>query len=376
MYGNQWNNQQGGGGYQQPQQTGYMQPQQTGYPQQQQMRPMQTGMPMGMGMGMGMMPQQQQQSGFLNQQPTGMGGMGMQQQQQPGGPGMSNLRGGGGMGMGSGMLGIPGQQQQRMASPGIQPQQTGYPGGMMGGGGLQPQATGYPGGAMGMMQPQMTGMPIRDPRLLLMSSQFLPSAQPFSGGIQTASNMNFNQQSMQPSNFQSSIQTLTQQQQGTSQPKIPWALSKEERKSYDQIFRAWDQNGTGFISGEVAREVFGQSGIGSDKLMQIWHLSDTENRGKLNLAEFHVAMGLIYRCECFDQGRRDREGLERKDQTKRRSHLEECRKTFSQGLNNSETSIIFSPISHQVSMETTFRTSCLLSSFLHLLEISTSQSIS
>ena len=30
--------------------------------------------------------------------------------------------------------------------------------------------------------------------------------------------------------------------------------------------------------------------------MQIWHLADTENRGKLNLAEFHVAMALIYRA--------------------------------------------------------------------------------
>lgn len=29
--------------------------------------------------------------------------------------------------------------------------------------------------------------------------------------------------------------------------------------------------------------------------MSCRHLADTENRGKLNLAEFHVAMGLIYR---------------------------------------------------------------------------------
>lgn len=313
MYGNQWNNQQGGGGYQQPQQTGYMQPQQTGYPnqqQQQQMRPMQTGMP-----------QQQQPSGFMGSQPTGMGGMmgngmgmgmGMQQTGMPGGgggPGMSSMRMGGGgvMAGGSGMLGVPGQGQgqQRFGSPGLQSQPTGMGigmgmmgGGMGMGGGLQPQATGYPGG---MMQSQMTGMPIQDPRMLLMSSQFLPSSQPFSGGVQTPSNMNFNQSSMQPSNFQSSLQNLQQQGGGGGGmgggPKIPWALSKEERKSYDQIFRAWDQSGSGFISGEVAREVFGQSGIGSDKLMQIWHLSDTENRGKLNLAEFHVAMGLIYRCE-------------------------------------------------------------------------------
>lgn len=53
-------------------------------------------------------------------------------------------------------------------------------------------------------------------------------------------------------------------------PKIPWALTKDERKNYDQIFRAWDKDGSGFISGEMAREVFGQSGLGQDDMAQIW----------------------------------------------------------------------------------------------------------
>jgi hypothetical protein len=305
----------GGGGGQWPgqQQQGYMQPQQTGYMGAQQQRPMMTGMP----------PQQQQprQGGFAPQQTgmgmgMGMGGQGMGMQPQPTGMG-------GGMNMGMGMnaglggmrqpsYGQPGGMmggQQRFLSPNpnmmqsqptgmMQPQQTG----MMQSGppmGLQPQQTGYPGGQMQMQQtglmPQMTGMPM-DPRMQLMSMQFLPAAQPFSGAPM-ASNMNFSNASMQPSSFQSSIQNLSQQQQGSKEPKIPWALSKEERKSYDSIFRAWDQKGTGFVSGDVAREVFGQSGLDRDRLMQVWHLSDTENRGKLNLAEFHVAMGLIYRGE-------------------------------------------------------------------------------
>lgn len=160
--------------------------------------------------------------------------------------------------------------------------------------GLMPQQT-------GMMMPQMTGMPM-DPRLQLMSMQFLPAAQPFSGAP-SANNMNFSSGHMQPSSFQSSIQNLSQQQQGSKEPKIPWALSKEERKSYDSVFRAWDAKGSGFISGDVAIEVFGQSGLDRDRLMQIWHLSDTENRGKLNLAEFHVAMGLIYRGEYYHLSR-------------------------------------------------------------------------
>lgn len=31
-------------------------------------------------------------------------------------------------------------------------------------------------------------------------------------------------------------------------------------------------------------------------------LADKDNRGKLNIAEFHVAMGLIYRSECLFYG--------------------------------------------------------------------------
>ena len=286
----------GGGGYQNPQMTGYMQPQQTGFnPQQQQqqqqqrpmqpMQPIQTGMPgmqpqmtgmspMGMGMGMGM-------GGGMGMgmiSPMGMQQTGYQPQQQQ-------------------RLGVPGMGPQGRMGPGggLQPQATGYPGGGMGGG-LMPQATGMMPQATGMM-PQMTGMPITDPRLRLMSQQFAPAQQPYSGGYATPSNMNFSSASMQPSNFQSTIQSLSQQQQGTPEPRIPWALSKEEKRSYDKIFRAWDAKGTGFINANVAREVFGQSGLEQDKLMQIWHLCDTNNRGKLNLAEFHVAMGLVYRGE-------------------------------------------------------------------------------
>jgi hypothetical protein len=237
------------------------------------------GMPSGMGM-----PMQSQATGMSGGMNMGMGGLT---------PGLGGMR--------QPSFGVGGGQQSYL-SPNpmqMQPQQTGYmqtpsPRPMMGGG-LQPQATGYPGGPMQMQQtglmPQMTGMPM-DPRMQLMSMQFLPGAQPFSGN-----HMNFSSRSMQPASFQSSIQNLSQQQQGSKEPKIPWALSREERKSYDSIFRAWDQKGTGFIAGEMAQEVFGQSGLDRDRLMQVWHLSDTENRGKLNLAEFHVAMGLIYRGE-------------------------------------------------------------------------------
>jgi Ca2+-binding EF-hand superfamily protein len=95
--------------------------------------------------------------------------------------------------------------------------------------------------------------------------------------------------------LQQSFQAHNQEKRGTIAPKIPWNLSKAEKKTYDQTFRAWDQSGTGFIDGKTALEVFGASGLGQNDLARIWTLADSDNRGKLNLAEFHVAMGLIYR---------------------------------------------------------------------------------
>lgn len=150
------------------------------------------------------------------------------------------------------------------------------------------QSTGIP------MAAQMTGV-FSDPRMRLMYTQFLPAAQPYSG-VPVPSNMNFNQASLQPDQFQNKLQTMATQQSNKSKAAIPWTMSKEERKSYDNIFRAWDAKKTGWISGEVARELFGQSGLSREQLLQIWHLADSENRGKLNIAEFHIAMALIYRA--------------------------------------------------------------------------------
>lgn len=156
---------------------------------------------------------------------------------------------------------------------------------------------------MSPMMGQPTGLPLAaqttgafsDPRMRLMYTQFLPAAQPYSG-VPTSNNMNFHQGSLQPAQFQSKLQTLTQQQPERARNQIPWTMSKEERKSYDNIFRAWDAKRTGWISGDVAKELFGQSGLSREQLLQIWHLSDSENRGKLNIAEFHIAMALIYRA--------------------------------------------------------------------------------
>ncbi|KAI7887260.1 uncharacterized protein EV154DRAFT_539691 [Mucor mucedo] len=77
--------------------------------------------------------------------------------------------------------------------------------------------------------------------------------------------------------------------------KIPWAVTSEEKKQYSKIFKAWDTEKKGTLSGDKAKEIFSQSGLPQNILMQIWNLSDPNNQGKLNVDEFSVAMHLIYR---------------------------------------------------------------------------------
>lgn len=76
---------------------------------------------------------------------------------------------------------------------------------------------------------------------------------------------------------------------------IPWAITKDEKTRYDQLFRAWDGLHKGFIGGDQAIEIMGQSGLEKTDLERIWTLADNGNKGKLNLDEFAVAMHLIYR---------------------------------------------------------------------------------
>ena len=76
---------------------------------------------------------------------------------------------------------------------------------------------------------------------------------------------------------------------------VPWAVTKDEKKIYDQLFRAWDGFKKGFIGGDVAIEVMGQSGLPKADLEKVWTLSDPSNKGRLDMDEFAVAMHLIYR---------------------------------------------------------------------------------
>ncbi|EUC41565.1 hypothetical protein COCMIDRAFT_40260 [Bipolaris oryzae ATCC 44560] len=81
----------------------------------------------------------------------------------------------------------------------------------------------------------------------------------------------------------------------TGNATIPWAITKGEKKLYDETFRAWDGMGKGYISGAQALEIFGQSGLPKSDLERIWTLADSADRGRLDLDQFAVAMHLIYR---------------------------------------------------------------------------------
>ena len=188
--------------------------------------------------------------------------------------------------------------------PGLQPQQTGFP---MQNQPLQQQQTGF------MQNPQATGYNGPRPPMPPMPSSFSnnmspqqtgggplqaqPTGVPGQWGFVNAPatglpNIEALQQRLMPQAGREGGYT-TQGLSGTA--KVPWAVTKDEKKIYDQLFKAWDGFNKGFISGDVAIEIMGQSGLGRKDLEAIWTLSDPNNRGRLDMDEFAVAMHLIYR---------------------------------------------------------------------------------
>jgi hypothetical protein len=106
----------------------------------------------------------------------------------------------------------------------------------------------------------------------MMSSTFMPVnvSSPYSaGGVPQLPQ----QQLPGGLSLQQSFQLHNEERRSTSTPTNTWALSKAEKKNYDNIFRAWDAQGTGYISGQNALEVFGQSGLSKDDLARIWYVT-------------------------------------------------------------------------------------------------------
>ena len=177
------------------------------------------------------------------------------------------------------------QQPQQLQQ---NPQATGYtgprppmppmPSGLSPNQGLSPQQTGYGGQMAAPLNAQPTGMP----------GQWGLVNAPASG----LPNLQALQQQMMP---QPGRESGFSAHGLRGNATVPWAVTKDEKKIYDDMFKAWDGFGKGYISGGQALEIFGQSGLEKPDLERIWTLSDPHNKGRLNLDEFAVAMHLIYR---------------------------------------------------------------------------------
>ncbi len=188
--------------------------------------------------------------------------------------------------------------------PGLQPQATGFPAQMPQamqqpqptGFASIPQATGYngprppmppmPTGFQSHMSPQQTGQLQAQPTGIPGQWGFVNT--PASG----LPNIDALKQQLMPQAGREGGFT-TQGLAGSA--KVPWAVTKDEKRIYDDLFRAWDGFGRGFISGDVATELMGQSGLERKDLEAIWTLSDPNNKGRLNMDEFSVCMHLVYR---------------------------------------------------------------------------------
>ncbi|KAH9060032.1 hypothetical protein EDB87DRAFT_1674880 [Lactarius vividus] len=74
--------------------------------------------------------------------------------------------------------------------------------------------------------------------------------------------------------------------------RLPPPLTVQDKAKFVRLFNGCGPV-NGLLSGEKAREVFVKSKLPVEKLSQIWNLSDTHNRGILDVADFTVAMYLI-----------------------------------------------------------------------------------
>ena len=68
--------------------------------------------------------------------------------------------------------------------------------------------------------------------------------------------------------------------------------SAEEKKRFSGFFEVSGPV-DGFLSGQIAREIFMKSGLGNDVLGKVWGLVDKDGKGKFNVDQFVAAMWII-----------------------------------------------------------------------------------
>ncbi|KAK4190409.1 hypothetical protein QBC35DRAFT_81014 [Podospora australis] len=197
-------------------------------------------------------------------------------------------------------------QPQPSSSQLLQAQMTGFPTQQTGFLGAQPtgmpQATGYTG-PRPPMPPMPTGFgssltPNAGPGGMVAPLNAQPTGMPGQWGLVNTPATGLPlidalQARMMPQQGREQQNYTTAGLQGNA--VIPWAITKDEKTRYDQLFRAWDGLHKGYISGDQAIEILGQSGLEKPDLERVWTLADNGNKGRLDLDEFAVAMHLIYR---------------------------------------------------------------------------------
>jgi hypothetical protein len=71
-------------------------------------------------------------------------------------------------------------------------------------------------------------------------------------------------------------------------------MTEQEKYKYDNLFLQADANKDGFVDGMEAKTYFGKANVPTNALAIIWSLAERDKDGKLNKAEFRLAMHLIY----------------------------------------------------------------------------------
>lgn len=179
------------------------------------------------------------------------------------------------------MTGMPPLQQNMMT--GMPPQQHNMMTGMV------PQQTGMVPQQFNPQLPMQTGFRNMAPIQTAMQTGYI---RPQTSKVRLQ-NLDFAKK-MMPN--QSGVTNLLNPSLGTSDAnRISWKISPEDKQRYRDIFNAWEGSGSGFMSGDTAKDVLTQSQLPPADLMKIWNLADAENKGSLDVDEFAVAMHLVYR---------------------------------------------------------------------------------
>ncbi|THV08040.1 EF-hand, partial [Dendrothele bispora CBS 962.96] len=74
-------------------------------------------------------------------------------------------------------------------------------------------------------------------------------------------------------------------------PNLPSLTPQDKAKFHNMFVKANPTNG--LLTGEQARDIFVKSKLPNDKLLQIWNLADTQDRGALDASDFAIGMYFI-----------------------------------------------------------------------------------